>query len=207
MLFFSLYFVLSCSLSQAEPNLTEVLNGLWNITLYVIDQINGKEFYQSRVFYSLELKSTGKNEDLYGFLYTYYGKIKDENDISIKLRKKEFSENIYSIYISASDVSAFREFAILNISSIFDGIMTGSGKTYLYDQFSFMISFPNYAEVISYGQNTKQADIYRFVKLSYKDNKMNRWRVIPVIIMAMISIFKSVSQRSNQKGKFIGYDE
>lgn len=204
---FSLFFVICGSSSPEYPNLTDILIGLWNITLYVIDQVNGKEYYQSRVYYSLELKKSGKSDDLYGFLYTFYGKSKDESDISIKLRKKEFSNNVYSVFISTSDVSAFREIANLNISSSFNGIMAGSGKTYLNDQFSFTISLPNYAEVITYEQNTKQPNIYRFVKISFQDNKINRWRMAPIIIMALISAFKSISQRSDHKRKFVNYDE
>lgn len=204
---FTFFIAIASSSTSPEPNLTEILNGIWNITLYVIDQVNGKEFYQSRVYYSLELKNSDKSEDLYGFLYTYYGKYKDESDISIKLRKKEFLKNVYSIFISTSDVSAFREIAVLNISSSFDGIMAGSGKTYLNDQFSFMISFPNYAEVITYEQNTKQPNLYRFVKISYKDNKLNRWRMAPIIIMALISVFKSMSQNDEQKRIFTNIDE
>lgn len=203
---FLFYCIYSIS-SSSDSDLTEILNGLWNITLYVIDQVNGKEYYQSRVYYTLELKKSDINDDLYGFLYTYYGKSKDESDISIKIRKKDLTNNVYSVFISTSDVSAFQEIAALNISSEFNGILAGSGKTYLNDQFSLTISLPNYAEVITYEQNTKQPNLYRFVKLSYKENKLNRWRVAPIIVMALISAFKSISQRSDQKRQFVNYEE
>ena len=163
MTFLSIFISLAYSSSIDSMNTTDIFCGLWSIFPYTIDHISGLESQQPSLKYIIELKNNWQTSDIYGFVHTYIGGIKKDNPISIRLHKTSGYNHSYFAYISTSDIAVFREFVFLNMSTLFNKIFTSSG-TYLYGHYSFMLHPPNFAEIITYGANSDQINLYRLFK-------------------------------------------
>ncbi|OHS93623.1 hypothetical protein TRFO_11606 [Tritrichomonas foetus] len=178
-------------------NITEILDGYWNITSYLIDEY-GREHYQDRTHYALNLKHSQSNFDLYGFLYTFVDRIQNDDDVSIRLAKNEKYDKSYSLMVSLSEVSPFTEVTLINFTIHHDQIITATGQTLNGIQYSLVISAPFYAELTTYDLNTNRMDMYRMVKAE-KKGAFTRWHILPFALTILYTVAKFVFQQQKHE--------